>query len=368
VASKRMHKGIELVANGHVKPIDSSTFSVKSETDDQKWYIIKWHRKLWECSCEDFKKHNRKCKHIYAVLQYLSLQDLQVGVRKTGSEKEPCPNCGKTDFVIRDGFGESRRGFAQRFFCKKCRKGFSAKTGFEGAHGQAFAVVVSLDLYYRGVSLRQIQGHFESVYGIKISHGTVYGWIKNYVGLVSKYLEKDKVDSSGRWHGDETCLRVKGKHLILWSLLDSEKRLLLAKHISEKKSADEAIVLFNEGLKKTKNAPSEIITDAAATYIQAIDQKFGKELHEPVIHVQSSLSGPITNNKLERYHRTLKQRFKTVYALHSLETAKTFTDGFNIFYNNVKKHRTLGTTPAEASGLNEGTSWAALIKKAKKQQ
>jgi len=368
VVNKRMHKGIELVANGHVKPVDSSTFSVRSETDFQKCYTIRWNRKLWECSCEDFKKHNRKCKHIYAVLQYLSLQDLQVGVKKTGSEKEPCPICGKTDFVIRDGFGESRSGLTQRFFCKKCRKGFSPKTGFEGAHGQAFAIVLSLDLYYRGLSLRMIEGHFQSVYGIKVSHGTVYGWIKRYVELVTKCLEKDKVDSSGRWHGDETILRVKGKHLVLWSLLDSENRLLLAKHISEGKSAEEATTLFNKGLKKTQDPPSEIITDAAPSYVKAIDQKFGKELHEPVIHVQSSLSGPITNNRLERYHRTLRQRFKTVSSLHSEETAGIFTDGFNVFYNNIKTHRALGTTPAEASGLNEGASWAALIQRAKKQQ
>ena len=180
--------------------------------------------------------------------------------------------------------------------------------------------------------------------------------------------EKDKVDSSGRWHGDETILRVKGKHLVLWSLLDSENRLLLAKHISEGKSAEEATTLFNKGLKKTQDPPSEIITDAAPCYVKAIDQKFGKELHEPVIHVQSSLSGPITNNRLERYHRTLRQRFKTVSSLHSEETAGIFTDGFNVFYNNIKTHRALGTTPAEASGLNEGASWAALIQRAKKQQ
>lgn len=368
MASKRETKGIEFVLKGQIKAVDSSTFIVKSETNPEIEYKVRWNKKRWTCSCEDFEKHRKKCKHVYAVLYYLSLQDLQVGVKKTGSEKEPCPICGKTDFIIKDGFSESRSGLAQRFYCKKCRKGFSPKTGFEGARGQAFAIILSLDLYYRGLSLRQIEGHFESVYGIKVSHGTVYGWIKRYVELVSKCLEKDKVDSSERWHGDETCLRVKGKHLVLWSLLDSENRLLIAKHISERKSADEATTLLNKGLERTQNAPLEIITDAAPSYVQAIDQKFGKELHEPVIHVQSSLSGPITNNKLERYNRTLKQRFKTISSFHSKETAETFTDGFNIFYNNIKTHRVLGITPAEASGLNEGASWAALIKKAKKQQ
>lgn len=369
MASKRETKGIELVLKGQIKAVDSSTFIVKSETNPEIGYKVRWDKKRWVCSCEDFERHRKKCKHIYAVCYCLSLQDLQVGVQKTKTEEEPCPICSSSSFVIKDGFGESRSGFTQRLFCKKCRKGFSPKTGFEGAHGQAFCIILSLDLYYRGLSLRAVESHFQSVYGIKISHGTIYGWIKHYVALVNKYLEKDKVGSAGRWHADETVLRVKGKHLVLWNLLDSEHRLLLAKHLSERKSAEEAISLFNQGLEKTQSVPEEIVTDAAPSYVQAIDQKFSGELKGPLIHVQSSLSGPITNNKLERYNRTLRQRFKTISSLHSKETATTFTDGFDIFYNNIRPHRALeGKTPAEASGLNNGSSWATLVRKARKQQ
>lgn len=368
MTTKREYKGIELVAKGNVRPVNSSTFIVKSETNPEKWYTIRWDRKRWTCSCEDFKKNRKKCKHIYAVCYYLSLQDLQIGVKKIGEEKEPCPFCGSIDFVIKDGLSESRSGLVQRFFCKKCNRGFSPKTGFEGAHGQALAIVLSLDLYYRGLSLRQISGHLQSVYGIVVSHGTIYGWIKHYVKLVSLYLSKVKTKSGERWHADETVIRVRGKHLVLWAMLDGETRLILARHISKSKSAEEAAKLLSESLNKTKSNPSEIVTDSAPSYVAAINRKFGEELKQPILHVQTSISSPLSNNKLERFYRTFKSRFKNVSSFHSPETAKTFSDGFSVFYNNIKKHRSLnGKTPMEAADSeDDATTWVKLIQKARK--
>jgi len=366
VTTKREYKGIELVAKGNVRPVNSSIFIVKSETNLEKWYTIRWNRKRWTCSCEDFKKNRKKCKHIYAVCYYLSLQDLQIGVRKIGQDTVECPRCGLSEFVIKDGLSESRSGLGQRFFCKKCDRGFSARTGFEGAHGQAFAIVLSLDLYYRGLSLRQISEHFQSVYRIKISHGTIYGWIKRYVELVCQYLDKVKVKTGERWHADETVLRVKGKHLVLWSMLDDEYRQLIAQHISESKSSEEAIKLLEEGLSKAEKQPMEIITDAAPSYAEAIDQKFGKELKQPLIHVQASISTPLSNNKIERFNKTIKQRFKPIGSFHSAETAKTFSKGFRIFYNEIKNHRSLdGRAPSKASNpKKDQENWAKLIRKA----
>ena len=156
MVNKRMSKGIELIANGHVMLVDSSNFRVKSETTSE-WYTVSWNKKSWQCSCDDFNKHQRKCKHIYAVLYFLSLQDIRVGAKKAGlTETPPCPVCGLSEFTIKDGLSENKTGLAQRFYCKKCRKGFSPRTGFEGAHGHAFAIICCLDLYFRGVSLRQL--------------------------------------------------------------------------------------------------------------------------------------------------------------------------------------------------------------------
>lgn len=367
MTSKRENKGMDILAKGYIKPCSNTTFKVTSDTDKKKQYDVEWKGKKWFCNCEDFKSQNKKCKHIYAVSTYLSLQDIQVGVRKI-SDSDPCPFCGRTEYVIKDGLSESRKGLSQRFYCKKCETGFSQQTGFNGSHGQAFVIILSLDLYYRGLSLRQISEHFESVYMIKVSHGTIYGWIKHYVKMVSKYLEKKKINSGDKWHADETVVRVNGKHCLIWSLLDSETRILLAAKVNKSRGAEQAYNLIEKGLSKVNNIPSEIVTDCLGSYTKAINKKFGEELKHPIIHIQTGISSPLSNNKIERFQRTVKQRFKAMgTCFQSEETARIFKEGFNIYYNNVRKHSSLdGKTPMEASGNCIGNNWVKLVKKASK--
>jgi len=360
MTSKREAEGINLVVQGCVKPAGPSKFMVKSSSSDE-WYIVEWKRKRWVCSCKDFAKKRRKCKHIYAVCYYLTLRDLQAGVKKLGGEKEKCPLCGKDDMVIRDGYSESRSGLQQRYYCKRCNKGFTPKTGFKGMHGQALAILLALDLYYRGLSLRQIAEHLQTVYGIVVSHTTIYGWIKRYVRIISEYLNHLGVKSSERWHADDTVVRVKGKHMRLWGMLDSETRLLIASHISSRRSAEEACKLLESGLRKSQSKPLELVTDGASEYAKAVDEVFGNS--DPIIHVQAGISTPLSNNRMERFFRTLKQRYKTMNSFCGLENAETFMHGFQTFYNFVRGHRSLnGLTPAQAAGITgEKLNWVDII-------
>lgn len=365
MVSKRENKGIELFLKGAVKPLTSTTFIVESESSPNKQYIVQWDRKRWTCTCEDYLKSRRKCKHIYGVCYYLTVRDLEVGVKKIGDDQVKCPICGKEDGVIKDGYSETRSGLVQRYYCKKCDKGFTARTGFEGMHGQALAILISLDLYYRGLSLRQIAEHLQSVYNISISHGTIYGWIKRYVSIVSKYMSKLNPRTSDRWHADDTVVRVSGRHLRVWGLLDSETRFLVAKNISESKSEEEVIKILEEGLNKSANPPTEIITDSAPQYASAIHKMLSGI--DPIIHVQAGISTPITNNKMERFYETLKQRYKTIRSFRNKEGAELFLNGFQIHYNFLKGHKALlGRTPAEAAGItSKPESWLSLIRKSK---
>lgn len=362
---KREVDGLKLMAAGHVEPIDSSTFAVKSSSEDKR-YVVEWAGKRWTCTCEDFLKRKRKCKHIYAVCYFLTLRDVQVGVQKVGKGRVSCPICGSPDSVIKDGLEESKSGFIQRYYCKNCKRGFTARTGFEGMHGQALAILLALDLYYRGLSLRNIAEHLKSVYGISVSHSTVYGWIKRYVDIIGKYMDKLQVKTSERWHADDTVVRVKGRHMLVWGMLDGETRLLIARHISESKDVNEAYALLEKALGKSQEKPSEIVTDAAPQYATAIDKKFGEELKDPIIHVQAAINTPLTNNKMERFCRTLKQRYKTVNSFHSKETAETFLKGYEIFYNAIKPHKALGNKPPlMAIGVIDKAKWISIIQKIK---
>jgi len=361
MVEKRENKGLKLAIKGNVRQLSSTEFEVTSESSCNV-YKVRWERKRWTCTCPDFVQKHRKCKHIYAVCYFLTLRDVQAGVRKLG-DQEKCPYCGKSDMVIKNGYSESRSGLQQRYYCKRCKRGFMASTGFEGMHGQAIAILLSLDLYYRGLSLRQISEHLKAVYGITVSHGTVYGWIKHYVTIVNEYISRIEVKASERWHADDTVVRVRGKHLRLWGMLDNETRFLIANHISTKRDAREAHVLLDRGLQRSENKPLEIVTDSAPEYSKAISEKFKNS--DPLIHVQASISTPLSNNKMERFFRTLKQRYKTLNSFQSRENAITFIDGFQTYYNFIRGHRSLnGLTPAQVAGLvNRKLSWLDLINK-----
>jgi transposase-like protein len=225
------------------------------------------------------------------------------------------------------------------------------------------AIVSALDLYFRGLSLRQVTEHLQFTQGVKVSHGTIHNWIKKYVELVSEYVKTLRVNSSSRWHMDDTLIKVSGRHMVLWALLDSETRYLLALHISSKRGADEAQKIIRWGLKTAKTKPSELVSDGLNSYGVAIERELkANPSQQNVIHIKGPLTASF-NNKMERFHGVLKTRVKTMGKLENEETAKTFAKGFEIYYNFIKPHRALkGKTPAQAIGLtSKKNDWLSLI-------
>jgi len=367
---KREFKGIQIVMGNNVQLVNQSKFLVRSQSDPRKWYEVTWQRDRWICNCDDFSKHNKKCKHIYAVNYYLVLKEAALGIRSLNNES-CCPYCGSSSYVIKRGFRYNRNGPVQRYHCKHCKKRFRDETAFEGMRNRAITIITALDLYYRGVSLRQIVQHVESCYGIKVSHGTVYNWIRKFVNLINEYINTLQIATSERWHADETLVKVSGRHLVLWALMDSETRFLIALHISQKRGAEDAEILIKKAIEASTNKPLEMVTDGACSYEAAIKKEFleNKDCgNEALIH----LKGPLTmalNNKMERFFRTLKGRLKTMYRIYNEQTAKTFTDGFSVYYNFIKPHKSLNNkTPAHAAGLfPDKASWLNLILEAKTQ-
>ena len=361
MVGKREDKGIQLMVRGFVQPLDSSRFLVRSESNPEKHYEVWWDRKRWVCSCEDFRKRGKKCKHVYAVMYFIAARDVAVGMQNSSCEIK-CPHCKLGDQVIKRGYAYERSGMVQRYYCKRCKRRFNFRSGLEGRRGEALAIVLALDLYYRGLSLRQISQHLKSVYGVTVAHSTIHSWIRSYVELIDKYLSKVKLQTSERWCCDDTVVKVGGRHLILWSILDSETKLLIAQHLSVKRDSENAQILLEKALQKSIEKPLEIVTDGLESYDKAIKEVFSKE-KTPIIHIQGSINEPITNNTMERFYRTLKQRFKSIYHLNNQGSAETFIKGFSIYYNLIKPHQTLqNKTPAETSNKIKTKRWQELIK------
>jgi transposase-like protein len=237
---------------------------------------------------------------------------------------------------------------------------------------QTMTIVCALDLFFRGISLREVEQHLRSTFGIDVSYVTIYNWIKKYVELVHGYTQDLEAETSARWHADETLIKVRGRQMVLWCLLDSETRRLIAHHISHSRSKEDATVLFRKGKKSSKASPDEIVTDGARAY-DVIETEFGTKNHnlrltQRPMHIVGPLVGKINNNKIERFNGSIKGRLKAMGHLNSTEGARTFGKGYEIHYNFIRKHQSLdGRTPAEISKMShEEMNWRELIEIASK--
>lgn len=236
---------------------------------------------------------------------------------------------------------------------------------------QTMTIVCALDLFFRGISLREVQQHLQSTFGIDVSYVTIYNWINKYVGLVNSYTKDLEATTSDRWHADETLIKVRGKQMVMWCLLDSETRQLIAQHISQSRSKEDATILFKKGKKASKSSPLEIITDGLPSYNDAIATEFGEKNHAPgstkrTIHIVGPLVGKINNNKIERFNGSIKRRLRSMGHLNTIEGATTFGEGYEIQYNFIREHQALnGRTPAKMAKISDETvNWRQLIEKA----
>lgn len=362
MTNKREFRGVQLVlGKDNVQQVDPANFQVRSQSDPSKWHNVRWQRNRWVCDCPDFTK-GPKCKHVYAVGYCLMLRDISLGVKNLPDDGN-CPQCGSAEHVIKRGVRYNRSGPLQRYCCKRCGIKFAGKTAFRGMKNKATAIIAALDLYYRGLSLRQISEHLEASHRVNVTHGTVYHWIKKYVELVNQHVKSLRMETSERWHADETIVRVSGKHLMLWALLDAETRLLIATHISQGRGEEDAYVLLKKGLEKSENGPSEFVTDGLPSYGAALG-KISKSMgrNHQLIHLHGSLTEAL-NNKMERFCGTVKARTKPMGGFGTKESTERFAEGFEAYYNFIKPHRSLGgKTPAQAAGLSKRKcTWLDLI-------
>ena len=370
LADKREVKAIQLLAKGNnVKIISQAHYAIRSQTTPNKWYDIIWQKDRWSCQCPDYQKRLGRCKHLHALDYFLMIRDITKGMQEQDDQVK-CKYCGSSEHLVKYGPRHRQSVTTQMFKCKSCEKYFTNRKGYERMKNQKIAVLSALDLYFRGISLREIQQHLKSTFGCNVSYVTIYNWLKKYVQLVKRYTENLRFNTSDRWHADETLIRVGGRQMVLWNLLDSETKQWIAKHISETRGKEDAVILFKKGKNRSENPPKEIITDGLPSYPFAIDDQFGSnqnsDSNQKTIHIVGPLVGKINNNRIERFNGSVKGRLKPMGHLNNNVGADLFTDGFEIHYNFIREHLALnGKTPYGASkGSDEGLNWRQLIDKA----
>ena len=249
-----------------------------------------------------------------------------------------------------------------------CKKRFSFNLGFERMKVSPQVITSSIQLYFTGESLRNVQ-KFIRLQGVNVSHKTVYVWIKKYTKLMESYVEKIVPQVGDTWRADEVYTKVKGDMKYLFALMDDETRFWIAQEVADSKFKHDARGLLKKGKEVAQKKPRVFITDGLPAYHDAFQKEYGGVRKGSPIHIRHiAIHGDRNNNKMERLNGEFRDREKVVRGLKKVESP--LLSGYQIYHNYVRPHMGLdGKTPAEVCGIEiQGDNkWKTLIQNAKRQ-
>ena len=219
--------------------------------------------------------------------------------------------------------------------------------------------------------MRKAQRNLEQIFGEKVSQVTILNWIKKYSILVKEYVMAQVPQLSGLWHEDETMLSCEGRNIWFWEMVDEDTKFLVADHISNTRTLEDAVVIFKKGVQQSKVRPRALFVDGSYVYNTAFNKVFYtmRKDTRPELVQRVGIRARETNNVVERLHGTLKDRTRCMRGLKSYDSTKLLLEGWSVHYNCVRPHQSLGNkTPAQAARMQVPNTWKGLIDEATKQE
>ena len=361
----RVVRGYAIISKGDTpKQIGKETYTIPSQSEEKEYTITKNGK--WECNCPDFQSRFKDCKHIHAIKLFLGLQKkikedkLEIEEPK---EKPTCYYCGSYN-VVKMGKRVNKDVIKQRFRCNDCCKRFIAEKDFERMKGNSKTTTLILDLYFKGISLRQIEDHLKQFYSISLDHSNILRRIQKFSKIINDYVKDLRPELSEQWHIDEMKIQAGGKWKWLWNMMDNETKFLITEKVTDRRRIKDCKNLLIEAKETAGKQPTFMITDGCHSYNKSLVKEMPQTNH---IQLKTIRDKRINNNIIERLNGTVRSRLKVMRGLQDLKSADLMTSSFKNYYNFIRPHSTIGMTPAQASGINiigeDGNRWLELLKR-----
>lgn len=266
-----------------------------------------------------------------------------------------CKFCGSEQLIKA---GKHPTNKKQYYLCKTCNRRFIDNQYFEQMKASPKIICVTLDLYFKGISLRKITHHLKQFYDLDVHFTTVFNWINKYIIIMDEYVHQFKPQTSDIWNADEMMIKIDGDWFYLWNVIDDETRFHLASVVSKYRTKDDARKALITAKKRSHGKrPRYVITDGLKSYVQAVDDEFHTVKRETQHISNVGIRGKHThgdifdNNLVERLHGTIRERNKTQRGLKDEYSA--FIRGHQVYYNFIRPHMSLfGDTPADHALIN----------------
>lgn len=221
--------------------------------------------------------------------------------------------------------------------------------------------VVSLALKKTDKSPRELAWHITDKEGYYISESSVYRILKSYdllpspayiVMMASNTYKHPTKRVNELWQTDFTYLKVVGwGWYYLGSILDDHSRYIIAWKIFTSMSVTDVKVLLDIAVEKTgiekvsvRHRP-RLLSDNGPCYLSGELQKYLDR--KGMSHTRGAPYHPMTQGKIERFHRSMKNEVKLQH-YYFPEELEMEVARFIDYYNNERYHEALkNVTPAD---------------------
>jgi putative transposase len=159
----RMMRGCEIVATYPITQRNAHSFLVPSQSSN-KQYEVDVSSQEDSCTCPDHTYRKTQCKHIVAVKLWLALKEKLVTQKVEESVTVACKFCNSLE-VVKYGTKNGK----QNYYCKSCKRKFVNNGDFQKLKFSPQTISLTLDLYFKGVSLRKISDHLRQFHSLSVS-------------------------------------------------------------------------------------------------------------------------------------------------------------------------------------------------------
>lgn len=219
---------------------------------------------------------------------------------------------------------------------------------FNGRHFDRSVILLCVRWYLAyNLSLRDLE-EMMAERGIHVDHSTVHRWVVDFPPLLLERFNRRKRPVTGKWHVDETYVRVRGRWMYLYRAVDSVGDTVEF-FFSENRDLPAAKRFIRKALKR-HDRPDRIVIDGSQTNREAIIACDGESrlrdqsqrLLKPIRIRQSQY----LNNRIEQDHRRIKRRIRSVLGFKSIICAATILGGIEMVHMMRKRQARYAFNPA----------------------
>lgn len=205
---------------------------------------------------------------------------------------------------------------------------------FKGRHFDRSVILLCVRWYLAySLSLRDLE-EMMAERGVQVDHATIHRWTVHYTPLLLEQFNRCKRPVTGKWHVDETYIKVRGQWRYLYRAIDSNGDTVEF-WFSERRNLTAAKRFLRKALKR-HGRPERIVIDGSQTNREAIlscdatnqlEDRSGRKL-KPIRIRQSAY----LNNRIEQDHRAIKRRVRSMLGFKSTTAARVILSGIEMVH------------------------------------